>query len=153
MDLVGPTFPGKFKWLRGIDVPSSAMSNHDSYPKGCCVALPCNQRSVLKINPSSGDVYTFGSDVLENCGSNDWFYHGGALASNGWVYAIPANAERVLKFNPLTGEYRNMLYLNRLTCPTYCRQSGFAWPSFSWQMQVVRWNNRCRGANLRYSAQ
>jgi len=105
MDWIGPEFAGKFKWLRGVEVPPEAMGNDPRYPSGCCLALPCNAASILKVNPATTDhVYAFGEDVLKNCGSDRWHYHGGNLASNGWVYCIPANAERVMKFNPVTVE-------------------------------------------------
>jgi hypothetical protein len=102
MDLIGPIFEGKFKWLRGVDVTSSTMNNDPRYPEGCCLALPCNAASVLKINPSTNHVYAFGEDVLKHCGSDRWHYHGGAVATNGWLYAIPANANRVVKIHPVT---------------------------------------------------
>ena len=104
MDAIGPSFEGKFKWLRGVDIPAQAMQSHD-YPHGCCVALPCNSHSILKINPATDQVHKFGDDVLRSgCQSPDWLYHGGVLASNGWVYCIPANAVRVMKFHPVTEE-------------------------------------------------
>ena len=111
MDWIGPSYAGKFKWLRGVDIPASSLKDF-RYPNGCCVALPCNAPSILKINPSpreEGDgVSCFGeTELREECGEDlGWFYHGGNLASNGWVYAIPANAPRVLKFHPGTNEVR-----------------------------------------------
>ena len=102
MDAIGPSFEGKFKWLRGVEIPADAMNSPD-YPWGCCVALPCNSHSILKINPYTDKVTKFGDDTLrEGCQSPDWLYHGGVLASNGWVYTIPANATRVMKFHPVT---------------------------------------------------
>ena len=108
MDTIGPEFPGKFKWLRGVEIPASVM-NDSEYPDGCCIALPCNSLSFLKVNPSSTakkPVYTFGEDVLEDLcrDTPGWYYHGGNLASNGWIYCIPANASRVVKLNPVTDE-------------------------------------------------
>ena len=108
MDFIGPEFSGKFKWLRGVDVPASAMVDNEvatnKFISGCCFALPCNSPSVLKINPATDEVYEFGKDVLMECGDVGWLYHGGNLASNGWIYAIPANADRVLKFHPSSDE-------------------------------------------------
>ena len=105
MDFIGPEFPGKFKWLRGVTITPEQMNHHPDYPDGCCVALPCNAASILKINPATDQVYEFGKDVIfPECESqNLWYYHGGNFA-NGWVYAIPANANRVLKFHPVTDE-------------------------------------------------
>lgn len=105
MDSFGPTYEGKFKWLRGVEIPPKAMGNDKRYPSGCCIALPCNHASILKINPANDEVSIFGEDILKQCGSDRWMYHGGVLAMcNGWVYAIPANATRVLKINPQTEE-------------------------------------------------
>ena len=108
MDCIGPSFNGKFKWLRGVEVPPAVMSDTE-YPDGCCIALPCNSLSFLKVNPASTakrSVYTFGQKVLEElCKDvNGWYYHGGNLASNGWIYCIPANATRVIKLNPVSDE-------------------------------------------------
>jgi len=105
MDTFGPNFEGKFKWLRGVDIPPESMNAPEEYPSGCCVALPCNHPSILKINPFSHKVSTFGTDVIQQCGAKRWLYHGGVLdLGTNWVYCIPANANRVLKFNPLTEE-------------------------------------------------
>jgi hypothetical protein len=101
MECIGPHYNGKFKWLRGVEIPP--VPDHASiYPDGCCVALPCNHPSILKVNPATSEVYTFGESVLKDCGASSWLYHGGNLASNGFCYAIPANAEYVLKFHPFT---------------------------------------------------
>jgi hypothetical protein len=90
MDCIGPNYVGKFKWLRGVEVPSTSRYE-DLYPNGCCLALPCNHASILKINPATSHVSTFGEEVLQQCGdAKTWLYHGGNLASNGFVYAIPA---------------------------------------------------------------
>ena len=106
MDWIGPNFLGKFKWLRGVEVPASAMSAsvQDEYPFGCCIALSCNHLSFLKINPATNHVSIFGQEVLEKeCTQVDgWYYHGGNLAKNGWIYCIPANARQVCKVNPST---------------------------------------------------
>lgn len=102
LDVIGPCFTGKFKWLRGVPVPATP-----EYPSGCCVALPCNALSILKIIPDTNKVYSFGESALaENCHvENGWFYHGGNFSpTTGCIYAIPANANRVMKFNPYTDE-------------------------------------------------
>lgn len=104
MDWIGPEFDGKFKCLRGVDVSPSVMQDEERYPDGCCLALPCNSPSILKINPATDEVYTFGENALRQCGASGWLFHGGNLAKNSWVYAIPANAGRVFKFHPLTDE-------------------------------------------------
>lgn len=103
MDLVGPSYEGKFKWLRGVEIPADVMRS-PTYPKGCCIALPSNANSILKVNPDTNNVYTFGADTISQAGETGWHYHGGNLAKNGFVYAIPANADRVLKIDPRTDE-------------------------------------------------
>ena len=108
LDSIGPPLPGKMKWLRGVEIPPDAIHDQEQqalYPSGICLALPCNSHSVLKINPETDQVHSFGEATLrEGCHSPDWLYHGGALATNGWVYAIPANATRVIKIHPVTEE-------------------------------------------------
>ena len=127
MDFIGPDFVGKFKWLRGVEIPPSSIppEYQDVYPKGCCIALPCNDMSFLKVNPAvttptggtradpnahmldeTKEAYSFGQDSLrDTCQDIDgWYYHGGNLAENGWIYCIPANAPRVCKVHPATDE-------------------------------------------------
>lgn len=101
MDWIGPNYFGKFKWLRGLDVPAVAM-NTPEYPRGCCLALTSNASTILKIDPETNHVSVFGEDVVKDAGDTGWQYHGGNLASNGQVYAIPANAHRVMKICPVT---------------------------------------------------
>lgn len=96
MSMIGDSYNGQFKWLRGLEVTSEAMGEKaEEFPSGCCLALPSNASSVLKINCATNEVTTFGE--LEEKG---WLYHGGNLAEDGFVYAIPANATRVLKIDP-----------------------------------------------------
>jgi hypothetical protein len=104
MDMIGPTFHGKFKWLRGVEVPARYL-DPVRYPSGCCLALPSNEPSILKINPATNEVYSFGQETLARYAARGWLYHGGNLAEcNGCVYAIPANANRVIKINPMSDE-------------------------------------------------
>jgi hypothetical protein len=106
MDFIGPEYTGKFKWLRGVSIPVSALHDPtEKYPAGVCLALPSNAASILKIDPETSNVYTFGEALLKGQIHLGWLYHGGNLAKqNGWVYAIPANATRVIKFHPVTDE-------------------------------------------------
>lgn len=88
VDMIGPEYPGKFKWLRGVDIPADVMKmnvDEEPYPKGACLALPCNADAILKINPHTNKVSTFGGPF-----QGGWKWHGGNLAENGFVYAIPA---------------------------------------------------------------
>ena len=97
VDEVGPEYLGKFKWLRGVEVPADAL-DADEHPCGCALALPSNANSVLKITPKPNgdvDVHTFGGPF-----NSSWMWHGGNLAPNGFVYCCPANAEQVLKIVP-----------------------------------------------------
>ena len=82
--MIGPSFSGKFKWLRGVEVPADVMGDKKEYPYGCCLCLPCNAPSVLKINPATNEVKSFGE-----IGEQGWLYHGGNVGSDGYVYAIP----------------------------------------------------------------
>jgi len=98
VELIGPKYVGKFKWLRGVEVPASVMGE-DRFPCGACFALPSNASSVLRIDPATQEVTTIGGPF-----SGDWLWHGGNLASDGNIYAIPCNAEQVLKINVRTSE-------------------------------------------------
>lgn len=71
MDFIGPKFKGKFKWLRGLDIPPHMLENDDTYPKGVCLALPANADSILEINPHTQEVSTFGGP-FPGC----WKWHG-----------------------------------------------------------------------------
>ncbi len=95
MDFIGPSFKGEFKWLRGVDIPPVLDNGNGNNSKGCCIALPSNANSILKIDCNTNEVTTFG-----NITEKGWLYHGGNLAPDGYVYAIPANATRVLKIDP-----------------------------------------------------
>jgi len=99
MDFIGPSFDGPFKWLRGVEVPAEVMGDElkEQYPFGCCLALPSNASCVLKINPKTSEVSTFGE-----MSEKGWLYHGGNLAADGFVYAIPANALQVMRIDPRT---------------------------------------------------
>mmetsp|Transcript_28918 Transcript_28918/g.42875 ORF Transcript_28918/g.42875 Transcript_28918/m.42875 type:complete len:846 (-) Transcript_28918:51-2588(-) len=103
LTFIGKEYPGKFKWLRGIEVPSSALREHaQTYPSGLLFALPSNANSVLCIDPNTQQVSTFGDASLM---SDNWQWHGGNLSPHtGLLYAIPANADRVLCINPRTKE-------------------------------------------------
>jgi hypothetical protein len=95
VDWIGPEYKGEFKWLRGVEIPAC-----DKHPSGCCLALPCNSQDgcVLKIDPWTSAVSTFITNDLDF--GDGWLYHGGNLASDGYVYAVPASASRVMKIDP-----------------------------------------------------
>jgi hypothetical protein len=71
MDFIGPKVKGKFKWLRGLEIPPHMLKNDDTYPKGVCLALPANADSILEINPHTQEVSTFGGP-FPGC----WKWHG-----------------------------------------------------------------------------
>jgi hypothetical protein len=102
---IGPEFVGEFKWLRGVSIPGHVMGRKDdgslAYPSGCCLALPCNSKDgcVLKIDPETSNVTTFVSGLPIPNVDEGWLYHGGNLATDGYVYAIPASAPRVMKID------------------------------------------------------
>uniref|UniRef100_A0A061RHK2 A1 cistron-splicing factor AAR2 n=1 Tax=Tetraselmis sp. GSL018 TaxID=582737 RepID=A0A061RHK2_9CHLO len=126
---IGGPFPGKFKWLRGVEVPPEVMGERE-FPCGACFALPSNAGAVLRIDPATQSVATVGGPF-----SGDWLWHGGALAANGvtrtgevrlvggpfpgrqkWyggilaangaIYGIPQTATGVLRIDPRTDECR-----------------------------------------------
>ncbi len=107
VDWIGPAYEGEFKWLRGVEIPSSVMGENGdgnmNYPSGCCIALPCNSNAgcVLKIDPEKSSVSTFITGPAIPRVEEGWLYHGGNLSSfDGLIYAIPASAPRVMKINP-----------------------------------------------------
>lgn len=65
----------------------------------CRAGIPCNADQVLRIDPESKEVSTFGSLPP---GKNK--YQGGVLAKDGCIYCIPENAERVLRIDPETDQ-------------------------------------------------
>eukprot|EP00038_Savillea_parva_P011835 m.200439 g.200439 ORF g.200439 m.200439 type:complete len:428 (+) comp21051_c0_seq1:132-1415(+) len=100
VDLIGPAYEGKFKWLRGVEIPPDVAG--PAHPSGLCLCLPSNASTVLCIDPATQDVFTMGDGHPAMKG--DWLWHGGALGDDGCVYGVPCNAEQVLKINPRTRE-------------------------------------------------
>lgn len=97
---VGPSFPGKFKWLRGV-------------PDGNIIyGLPCHADTVLRIDVSTGhistlpipyeDFYSHEPAIAGRERAREWKYHGGNTCPiDGCIYAIPQSALHVLKVDPL----------------------------------------------------
>ncbi|KAJ8611273.1 hypothetical protein CTAYLR_004137 [Chrysophaeum taylorii] len=90
--------------LRGDDKYLGAVVGED----GCVYGIPGTARSVLKIDPSRGDVVSLIGDTRGAFVSNalqrkrlKWLR---GVAAHGAIYGIPANADRVLKIVPSTGE-------------------------------------------------
>lgn len=101
LQLVGPEFPGKFKWLRGVPIGDVIYG------------LPCHADSVLRIHVPTGEITKM--DIpYEQIFENDkekarqerqqpWKYHGGNVSPvDGCIYAIPQSATHVLKVDPHT---------------------------------------------------
>jgi hypothetical protein len=100
---IGPAFPGKFKWLRGIVVGEVIYG------------LPCNGSTVLRIHvptrqmtelqPPYQEFYSIQngfqpSDAMEQQNML-WKYHGGSISpKDGCIYVIPQSAWHVMKIDP-----------------------------------------------------
>jgi hypothetical protein len=98
--LIGPEFPGKFKWLRGVSMGDVIYG------------LPCHADSVLRIHVPTQTVTTlaipyenfYGSDMelARQQRRQEWKYHGGSVSPhNGCLYGIPQSALHVLKIDPV----------------------------------------------------
>ena len=77
---------GRWKWHGGV------LAND-----GCIYGIPCNAETVLKVDPSTGEISTFGGPFV---GKQKWY--GGLLgAADGCIYGCPCNADGVLKIDPV----------------------------------------------------
>lgn len=83
--LIGPSFQGHFKWLRGVQCGSAVY------------CIPCHHERVLKIDTSTGEVSLIGDSFP---GLFKW--HGAVVARDGSIFAIPQKAEYVLRIDPRT---------------------------------------------------
>jgi hypothetical protein len=100
VSLIGPRYPGKFKWLRGI------RCNDVIY------GLPCHADSVLRIHVPTQQVSTIpipyddfydDSTVATQQRRQEWKYHGGTISPiDGCIYTIPQSALHVFKIDPTT---------------------------------------------------
>jgi hypothetical protein len=107
---IGPSFQGKFKWLRGI-----RASN------GIIYGLQCHSSEVLKIDATAAKdnlenvkistlkvpYESFFEDPEERKREENmiWKYHGGSISPvDGCIYCIPQSATRVLRIDPSTDE-------------------------------------------------
>mmetsp|Transcript_8161 Transcript_8161/g.15361 ORF Transcript_8161/g.15361 Transcript_8161/m.15361 type:complete len:432 (-) Transcript_8161:54-1349(-) len=107
---IGPSFQGKFKWLRGI-----CASN------GIIYGLQCHASEILRIDARDAmeDLANIKISTIEvpyDCFFDDpeereternmiWKYHGGAISPiDGCIYCIPQSATRVLRIDPRTDE-------------------------------------------------
>ena len=78
---------GRYKWLGGgVD------------REGNIYGMPSDSRVVLKVQPATGRVTTFGGLLPDM--QNKW--QGAVCGGDGCLYAIPANACSVLKIDPYT---------------------------------------------------
>ena len=85
--MIGGTFPGKFKWLRGYTGNAVTLPTHIhvkglidghcaailKYPgtDNCIYGIPSCGDNVLKINPMTQEVSTLGGPF-----NDDWQWHG-----------------------------------------------------------------------------
>lgn len=101
LQLIGPSFPGKFKWLRGVRCGDVIYG------------LPCHADSVLRIHVPSGEITTLeipyrtayceDPELVHQQRHQKWKYHGGSISPRTkCVYAIPQSALHVLKIDPST---------------------------------------------------
>mmetsp|Transcript_27437 Transcript_27437/g.33942 ORF Transcript_27437/g.33942 Transcript_27437/m.33942 type:complete len:461 (+) Transcript_27437:137-1519(+) len=99
---IGPTFEGKFKWLRGIKACNDII-----------YGLPCHADSILRIDardPSNVKITTIPIPYKSFYTSEEesqkeqnmiWKYHGGAISPiDDCIYCIPQSASHVLKIDP-----------------------------------------------------
>ena len=63
----------------------------------CIYGIPSNADGVLKINPHTREVTTFGADAIPP-GQNRWY--GGIRGPDGCIYGMPYTADHVLKIVP-----------------------------------------------------
>ena len=86
--LIGPVFPGQYKWLRSVLTPS-----------GVIYGLPCHHSHILKINPMNDDEVTL-IPLPEEIASLPWKFHGGTLCPiDNCIYLVPQFSPRVLKID------------------------------------------------------
>ena len=83
-ELIGATFPGKWKWYGGL-----------LGTDGRIYGVPQCASSVLRIDPKTGTCETFGS-YPEGGGNGTE----GTVGMDGAIYGIPAHADTVLKIIP-----------------------------------------------------
>lgn len=102
---IGPAFPGKFKWLRGIAVGDVIYG------------LPCNGSTVLRIHVPTREMTELKPPYQEFYATQNgfqpsdaveqrdmlWKYHGGSVSpKDGCIYVIPQSAWHVMKIDPST---------------------------------------------------
>ena len=91
--LIGPKFPGDFKWLRAVRMPS-----------GIILGLPCHADSILRIDPATDQVSTIqwdSTDPKAPPNGMPWKYHGAGLSPiDNCLYCIPQFAETIMKIDP-----------------------------------------------------
>lgn len=107
---IGPNYPGKFKWLRGIQASN-----------GIVYGLQCHASEVLRIDATESgddldkvkistlkvpyDSFFDDPDERERERHMIWKYHGGSISSvDGCIYCIPQSATRVLRIDPVKDE-------------------------------------------------
>ena len=93
VSFIGGLLPeGRYKWGGGCAAAD-----------GTIIGVPSDCGTVLRINPLTDEVTTFGSLSSDK---NKW--QGAVLAPNNLIYAIPCNANSVLRIDPNTEEIRHV---------------------------------------------
>jgi len=86
--LVGPIFPGTFKWL-------SFVEGSDGFLYG----IPMTSNNLLRFDPITHNATLI---PLDENWHGQFKWSGGVLAENGHIYAMPGSAKQVLSIAPLT---------------------------------------------------
>ena len=85
----------KYKWHGGV-----------AHPNGYIYGVPSHSDCVLKIDPATQSVTTFGGPIASGTYRPDgkYKYGGAVIGSNGAIYCLPSDADQVLKIDPDTEE-------------------------------------------------
>lgn len=110
----------RYKWLGGC----LGVDN-------CIYGMPSDANTILKIDPQTNIITTFGclqepNDQVEKAFYEKNKYQGGVLCpSNGCIYAIPCNAQQVLKINTNLNTSDGMTLFGSLPATKDKYQGGF----------------------------
>jgi hypothetical protein len=103
---IGPSFPGKFKWLRGIRASNDIIYGLQCHAD-CILRIDATDAaddiSRVKIStiPIPYDTFFENPEESEQERHMIWKYHGGSISKiDGCIYCIPQSATRVLRIDP-----------------------------------------------------
>ena len=77
---------------------------------GCIYGVPQCADGVLKIDPATQEVTTFGAVP------GGWKWHGGVVAEDGTIWGIPSNSDEVLRIDPFNEELSMLPFDYTYTC-------------------------------------